>query len=347
MSEISMFAPYSQRENIVTSNTMLLLKTIYNDSILVFNSLISRLVGQDVNFGLQFEQQVSFQASAGNRISDGLIEQKSISIYVETKTTDWFYEEQIKNYLGFMKERSSSVDQQILILLSNFDSKSRLEKDILDKLPENIPAVALVSFEELLYAVKEEVKSSDGVIQVMIADYENFLSKEGLLPIWASTLEIIPMGNTLEANKKFCCYSCPNNRKHSRAKYLGFYAQKNVDTVAEIDAVLELPSKDRQDWAIKWNNSKEEEETLKDRAEAIISNPEYYGHHDMENGGGVLLFLLNNMQTSVNFRKESFGGIMGRFYMKFGGIKNMEELLSKIQDRKWRSATEFVGGMKD
>ncbi|MDL2259506.1 hypothetical protein LJB99_01320 [Deltaproteobacteria bacterium OttesenSCG-928-K17] len=349
MSKISMFAAYSQKENIVTNNTMLLLKTIYNDSVFVFDRLVARLVGLDsIGFGIRFEQQSPFKTPDGTKISDGLIEQEPISIYVETKTTDWFYSVQIERYKNFMASSKPGAGRKILILLSNFETKERLQKDVLNQLssdPDDEVLIAAVGFDELLHSVKEEVKTDNDVIRTMIADFETYLTDEGLLPTWTNTMEIIPMGGSLEKNKKFVCYSCPNSGKrgysHARSKYLGFYNQKKIDEIAEIDAVIDLKSRERESWELKWNNSEQDEEALKDRAEAIIADSEYYANSDFEQGGGVLIFLLSNMQTSVNFQKISPGGIMGRQYMKFKDIKAMDDLLSKIKDETWRSNKDW------
>jgi len=348
MSEISMFAAYSQRENIVTNNTMLLLKTIYSDSVLIFDRLVARLVGLDsLGFGIRFEQQSSFKTPEGTKISDGLIEQDPVSIYVETKTTDWFYPAQIDRYKRFMADSRPGVGQKVLILLSNFETKERLQREVLDKLsggPDDEVLIAAIGFDELLQAVKDEVKSDNDVIRTMIVDFETYLADEGLLPTWAGTLEIIPMGDSLELNKKFQCYSCPNTNSrgysHARAKYLGFYSRKTVAEVAEIDAVIDLKAREQGSWEIRWNNSNQDKKSLWARAEAIISNPDYYANNDFEQGRGVLLFLLSNMQTDVNFQKISPGGIMGRQYMKFKDLKSMDDLMSKIKDQHWTSVKE-------
>lgn len=352
MSDISMFAAYSQRENIVTNNTLLLLKTIYNDSVLVFDRLVSRLVGLDsLGFGLRFEQQISFEAGDGARLGDGLIQQEPISIFVETKTTDWFYRAQIDRYRNFLAGPRSGHGRKILILLSNFESKDRLLNDVLGPITDtdsrdDDTLIAAVGFDELLKAVQEEVKSDNDVIRSMIADFEKYLADEDLLPTWTGSLVIIPMGGSLEVNKKYCCYSCPSQKRgytHARAKYLGFYSQKKIDYVAEIDAVLDLKSRDKESWELKWNNSGQDEKTLKARAEAIIDKPDYYAKNDFAQRGGVLLFLLSDLRTDINFQKTSPGGIMGRRYMKFKDIKSLDDLVSAIQGQTWRGVKDWGG----
>jgi len=351
MSDITMFAPYSQRENIVTNNTLLLLKTIYNESVLVFDRLISRLIGleEPLGFGLRFEQQIGFKTNEGAGIGDGLIRQEPVSIFLETKTTDWFYSRQIDRYRKFLAGRDSGTGRKVLILLSNFESKTRLRNIVLDQQPENIDdetdgvIIAVVGFDDLLKTVQEEVKSENDIIRTMIADFEKYLVDEGLLPTWTGTLVIIPMGGSLELNKKFGCYSCPRQKRgytHARAKFLGFYNQKKIDEVAEIDAVIDLKSRNPESWELKWNNSGKDEKSLQARAETILANPEYYANNDFDQGSGVLLFLLSNLQTSVNFQKISPGGIMGRRYMKFKDIKSMDELMAQIKDKEWRSVTD-------
>jgi hypothetical protein len=180
----------------------------------------------------------------------------------------------------------------------------------------------------------------------MIDDFEKYMANEGLLPTWAGSLVIIPMGGSMELNKKYCCYSCPNQKRgytHNRAKYLGFYSQKKINDVAEIDAVLDLKSINPESWGVKWNNSGQDEKDLMARAGAIIANPDYYAHNDFAQGGGVLLFLLSDLREGVNFEKTSPGGIMGRQYMKFKNINSLDELVAAIKGRTWRGVKDWDG----
>lgn len=350
MSEITMFAAYSHKENIVTNNTMLLLKTIYNDSLVVFDRLISRLVDLDgLEFGLKFEQQVYFKIGDAAGIVDGLIQQKPIRIFIETKATDWFHTEQIERYKKFLAAPRSKNERNILILLSNFESKNRLFNEVLgplsDDRDEAVP-IAAIGFDELLQAVKDEVRSENDVIRTMIVDFETYLTEKGLLPTWAGTLTVIPMGGSLELNKRHGCYSCPSQKRgysHARAKFVGFYNQKKIDDVAEIDAVMEMKSRDQESWDFKWNNTEADEKILKARAEKIIADRDYYANNDFDRGDAILFFLLSNQQTDVNFQKESPGGIMGRRYMRFKDVKSMDELLKKIKGKTWEKVKDEEG----
>ena len=111
--------------------------------------------------------------------------------------------------------------------------------------------------------------------------------------------------------------------------------------MAEIDAVLDLKSRDQESWELKWNNSGQDEKALMTRVKAITDIPKYYGNKDFDQGDCILFFLLSNIQTAVNFQKTSPGGIMGRQYMRFKDVKSMDELLARIKDKQWRSVKDW------
>src|SRR5690554_493267 len=117
--EISLFADYHQKENSLTNYCGLLMKMLYEDSPKKFEELLATLLKTDTNIivGPTFTQQTKTVKS----IPDLAITQKSFSVFFETKTTDWFYEDQINRHIaGF----NQTADDKILFLLSNLDRKS-------------------------------------------------------------------------------------------------------------------------------------------------------------------------------------------------------------------------------
>jgi hypothetical protein len=85
MSEIHYFPRYSQPENVVTNNTLLLLLRLREYSRFKFEKFMESLCGdEDVQLAsswLRFQQQ----KGTGKSIVDGFIAQDSVKIAVETK----------------------------------------------------------------------------------------------------------------------------------------------------------------------------------------------------------------------------------------------------------------------
>ena len=98
--EISLFSDYHTKENSLTNHCGLILKLLYEENPKSFEEAISSLTSTDFIINPTFEQQVR----KGTSIPDLVIEQKSFSIFFETKLTDWFHNDQINRHIeGFKK----------------------------------------------------------------------------------------------------------------------------------------------------------------------------------------------------------------------------------------------------
>jgi hypothetical protein len=100
----SFFTTYDQKENRVTNYCLLMLNQVYSYSPLLFNQILSNLT-DELNFGVNFYQQQGINTKKGKQIADGIISQEPITIYVETKNFDWFYNNQIEGYLDNLTKK--------------------------------------------------------------------------------------------------------------------------------------------------------------------------------------------------------------------------------------------------
>ena len=113
MSNIHYFLRYTQKENQVTNNTLLMMKKLYDFNRLKFGKFITGLADEievPTNFGLQFSQQ----RGTGKSIVDGCIDQESIKIVIETKQHGDFDSDQLIRHLNAFGEEK----HQILVMLS-------------------------------------------------------------------------------------------------------------------------------------------------------------------------------------------------------------------------------------
>ena len=121
MTEVSFLPKYEQKENKVTNYTLLVLRQIYNESPNLFQSFIIDLLadeGRNINIGVNFLQQVGYSCERGNSVIDGVIQQLPFQIFIETKTTDWFYNDQLERHIENLLNFNG---QKIFIALANFD----------------------------------------------------------------------------------------------------------------------------------------------------------------------------------------------------------------------------------
>lgn len=338
MSEIGYFPKYSQKENQITNYTLLVLKQLYVESPTLFQEFIEGLLtgeGKNINVGVSFAQQESYSCSAGKSIMDGVIKQEPFTIFVETKTSDWFYDNQLNRHI---ENLLNIQGQKVLLALANFDglkSESKAFYDVKEKYKDYKDLIIKnIEFEDFLSALKElNVKSE--MLMNMIAEYEIFLNDSDLLPTWKYRLDVVNCAVSEKDIKKYGVYVCPEAKgayKHVRSKYFGIYGNKKVDTIAEIKGVCTVD--ECNNISVSWFNSdtclKEDLiNTVKNKSEAF---PDFRP---------IQVFALDNFKEGINFEKDSPGGMFGsKKYFNFGTkIKDIDELAELISNKNW---SDFV-----
>jgi len=114
MSRVHYFQRYSQKENVVTNNTLLLFSRLYNHSPTRFEDFLNALSGDGnltFDVGMQFAQQEG--NTKRNSVPDGLITQKSIKVVIETKLHGNYGLSQLSNHLESFQNEDTQGDGYI------------------------------------------------------------------------------------------------------------------------------------------------------------------------------------------------------------------------------------------
>lgn len=329
--EISLFADYHQKENSLTNYCGLLMKMLYEDSPRKFEELLATLLKTDTNIivGPTFTQQTKTVKS----IPDLAITQKSFSVFFETKTTDWFYEDQINRHIaGF----NQTADDKILFLLSNFENdnlEEQFDKEIKEAKKHKIILQPL-TFEDFVGSL-EQVCNSE-YLRNLLDEFKLYLDRNGRLPKWKYLLDVVSCSGTL-AEIEEGVYMCPDTGgaySHRRAKYFGPYSSKKVADIFEINAIVVI-EKNLGEAKIKWKNKNIKDEILIEQARQKLQNWQW--RIDENKSVPLQVFLLDNRQET-NFVKETSGGMLQSkkyFWDIATDCKNSQELAEKLRDKNW------------
>lgn len=329
--DISLFADYHQKENSLTNYCGLMMRQLYEESPKRFQEFLTTVIDGrvDLIIGPTFKQQTKEVSS----IPDLSIIQKSVSIFFETKRTNWFYNEQlIRHIQGF----DENANLRILFLLSDFD-----EDDITDQIRECIEKaksekiiIQPLSFERFIDTLEKVCNT--GYLMNFVEEFKVYVDKNGYLPKWKYLLDIVSCSGTIEEVKNGV-YMCPNTGgayNHRRAKFFAPYYQKGVRTIHEIRAIV-VVEKDLGQATIKWNNSTEKADSLKH--EAIEKVKMWQWRIDENRSTDLQVFLLST-GIETNFKKETSGGMLqSKKYFKDIALdcKNSTELARKLLDKEW------------
>ncbi len=334
MAEVGYFPNYSQQENKVTNYTLLVLKQLYIENPILFQTFIEGLLadeGKKISVGVSFVQQKGYTCESGISIFDGVIQQTPFTIFIETKNVDWFYEEQLERHLENI-ENFQGI--KVFLALANFDGQKDINKS-LDKVKasykdNNNIIIQKVEFEDFLFALKQLNIKSEHLFN-MIGEYEQFLSESNLLPTWKHRLDVVNCAVSEDSIKQYHVYTCPEAKGaywHSRAKYFGIYGDKKVDSIAEIIGVCEIDKCEE----IKVRCLDSEKVSNDDIINLVKSKQAIYPDYRP-----FQMFLLDNFRYNINFIKDTHGGMLqSKIYFDFNDeIKNIDDLANKIQNKEW------------
>ena len=235
MTQISYFPRYSQKENIVTNNTLLLMSRLYDYNRLKFGKFLAELGDEASGIAENLHLQFTQQKGTGASVVDGFIAQESMKIVIETKLEDSDFS------LDQLRRHSSAFDgenHRMLVLLSPGPTGS--SQDVLKDIRKEIPEIPTLhtTFERVLVAAKECLLSHDEEMLAVLADFEAFCSNENLLPRDKFTMFTPPCGQSFDYNVKYNLYYCPRAWNRRASRFLGIYAEKSVRRIGRITKIV-------------------------------------------------------------------------------------------------------------
>ena len=237
MSQVRFFPRYSQKENIVTNNVLLLMSRLYDYSRPKFGKFLAALGDEASDVAENLQLQFSQQRATGVSVVDGFIAQESLKIAVETKLSDGDYTlDQLRRHFRAF----DTAKNKLLVLLSRgptgpsdaFMSRIREEGQ-----SEGIP-ILHATFEKVHSAAENCLHDHDEQMLAVVADFAAFCSEEGLLPRDEFTMLTPPCGLSFKDNRDYRLYYCPVNRNQRATRYLGIYANKSVRLIGEIGKII-------------------------------------------------------------------------------------------------------------
>jgi len=333
---ISQFQKYSQRENTVTNNVLLMLSRLNDLNIGYYKSIIERLnEGSEQQY--YYPQPIfSQQVGMGKGIIDGHIEVKSSKIVIETKLNS---KEFIGKLIKYGKVFSENSQNQLWHLSSvKFEEFEVIE--INRNLKESYPNIK-IQFNNLLFndlienleGIYEE-NTHDMELKLLLEDFSNYCFESNLISNEEYKLLFVPTGFSYNWNKKHKIYYCPTNWHSQKFKYFGLYNWKSVRTISEIETTIIADYDANSDKLTIHSNghTNEQVERLKNALSELG-----------ENHTGLKYYILPESSFyETDFRKISHGGIQGyrykdlRDYLTLDNYKDVKHIAEELRKVTWR-----------
>lgn len=265
--KIHYFQRYRKGEDVATANTMLLLSRLYAYSSNKFFQFLKEQFFGDIIF----EPELSFalQDKSEESVPDATITQPSFKLVIETKLTDWFYQDQLIRHLSKFKNE----EYKVLITLSS-ELMEQKKKETVDKAiavynEEHKTHIIHVNttFELLAQGVQDVISDRDYEMQDILDDYLDYCHNDKLIVIpdaWKK-MRMQLAGTTLDFNIAENVYYDNIDRGFSKHDYLSLYKQKSIRAVGKITAIITAVLKDGE---LKYNAERGE---LTEERKHIIS----------------------------------------------------------------------------
>ncbi|MBE7635242.1 hypothetical protein GUA87_00165 [Sneathiella sp. P13V-1] len=330
MTQVSFFQRYSQRENHVTNNTLLLLKYFYEYDTRKLQSTLTELLENELPIGLSFGQQVRQEGS----VPDGLIMQRGFQILIEAKLDANLTSEQVVAHVKGAKKQND-VDTVMLGLTSSPPSKGTIEK-IEEQLKHTANTIfRAITYTDLIEALRNACDPHENRLLAIVDDYSSFLALEGLLFNPDDRLFAVPCGQSHKENKKYGVYYEPTTRPPQLdCGFLGIYHHKSIRALGKIQAVVE--AEETSDGLVLsiLKSTNIDLEKLKTKVQQVINETSYY---DLASTPHRYYFTESVEKT--NFAKISKGGMRGKRTFSLsefsgGKIPNDARELSQILREK-------------
>lgn len=244
--KIHYFQRYHKGEDVATANTMLLLSRLYAYSSNKFFQFLKEQFFGDI----VFEPELSFvlQDKSEESVPDATITQPSFKLVVETKLTDWFYQDQLIRHLSKFKNEEYKVLITLSSELMEQKKKEAVDQAIADYNPVHQTHIIHVNttFELLAQGVQEVITDRDYEMQDVLDDYLDYCHNDRLIVIpdaWKK-MRMQLAGTTFDFNLSENVYYDNIDRGFSSHDYLSLYKQKSIRAVGKITAIITAVLKD-------------------------------------------------------------------------------------------------------
>ena len=246
MSDINYFQKYSQAENHITNNTLLMLRQLYRAHPGKLQAVLERVFTDDSlttagqeEFELTVGPTFSQQVGGSDSTPDAVLSQQAFDIVVEVKPHGSWSASQLKRHVRTAASRDGGLT---VVLLLSTDKAPAFGKDLVDLASEMQIVLAHTTFDSLLDAMEGDdvIAPHETNLADILDDYRDFLWDHDLLD---DPYEMFAFGcsRTLKWNLANNMYYDHLSRPSKANVLTGFYANREIHALGKPAAVVTGP----------------------------------------------------------------------------------------------------------
>lgn len=309
MGNVHYFQRYSQPENVATNNTLLLFSRFYQEKPAYLERLLHKLLDMDIQVGVSIKQQERGTES----VPDGFIRQSSFEIIIESKTSDWFYADQLRRHIQSFSQKDSTNNILLAITKEITDERQQeLKRELGDDLSERFKVVSFKQIADEALAVSK----GNPLLEEISQEYEDFCLSMGLYPPTKSWMKVFAARETLSENLKYNMYyrNIETSHMFNGYDFIGMYRDKAIRGVGKVRGYIDAVRREEDEttgydgWEVSVSEKLREAPDLADRiadlkqmAEDSPYDISWHPHR----------YVIVDAFHPTNMPKTTSGGIMG------------------------------------
>lgn len=339
MSNIHYFARYTQKENMVTNNTMLLFKRLHNNSTDKFNRFLNSIL-EDSGIELDIDIKFGQQEKGYQSVPDAYIQQDSFKIIIETKLYGQQDISQLKNHFTEFED----IQNQVFLWVNKEPIADKYRKQIIKEINkinnkrQNPIFFAATTFKEICEIFNEILNDYDFEMKEIVEDFEAFCNEAGIIDNADTKIRFVPVGDTLVENMKYNIYYDPSYKGYQNHHYIGLYNDKTIKGVGKIVCIVDANYTKASDKMTTTSHLG----TLTDSQTKMIKEV----MNDAYNNYGYKIFkdhrfFIVDKFYETEFTKESKGGMVGKRYFDLSTLKDYKKKMSTQEIAELLSGKEW------
>ncbi len=337
MSNVHYFQRYASRENTVTNNTLLLFERIHHYSNSKATELFSTLTGidEEIEIGLQINQQVNQKEEGKRSVFDGVILQRSFKIFIESKVDASVDRKQLLKYASELSK--GREDLKILLLLTKGSNENDEEGSIETEISTKHPSVIFknVTYEAICDAIKSLFQKHEYEMCDLVQDYEAYCNDMELFDQSRFLMRIVPAGRSWEISRKYGIYFAPSDRGYRKHQFVGLYRNKAVHVLWEIDRIFEVDYDCQTEKLKKTSVKGDDTEEYNTKIVEIIEEAEKLCGYKIAHGNHFFC----GQPVETEYRKSSPGGMQSTKFVNLekmiGKFTDAQDVAQKLRGKEW------------
>jgi hypothetical protein len=341
MSEAFYFQRYHQKENVHSSNVLLLLKRLYYYNPKAFYGVIAGWTNEknEVN---DFLPQFEPQTKETNSVPDLRIRQTGFEIAVEAKEKyNKFTEKQLNGHIDGLRLNKSSQIKILVCLSPTFSSNdTELIKTLQSENPDII--IQKITYNDLYGNIKSFLLERHDEFNDILEEFREYCNCEKLIDDTDNTIMAVLSGQSIDLNVKYNLYYCLESTNCNGFRYIGLYNLFLIKYIGKISKIVRVENA-KIDKVVKlYSGEPQVTDEEKTRIEAAINE----NRHEFNEPTNF--YLIERYVPVENFHKydeneKNRHGLMGRkkFYIsgydkdiKLGSC-SVEDIAAILKDKKW------------